>query len=74
MPAWRPGVLLLLAPGGVHASPEAVPGALWQAMGLARPVSRVPAPPFSAPDLAGRPITLAGLQGRVGLLYFWATW
>ena len=33
-----------------------------------------PAPAFSLPDLAGRTWNLADLQGKVVLLYFWATW
>ena len=33
-----------------------------------------PAPAFSLPDLAGHTWTLAGLRGKVVLLFFWATW
>lgn len=34
----------------------------------------VPAPPFKAQDLDGRPFTLAALKGKVVLLDFWASW
>jgi cytochrome oxidase Cu insertion factor (SCO1/SenC/PrrC family) len=33
-----------------------------------------PAPAFSLPDLEGRPVRLADLQGKVVLLVYWATW
>jgi len=33
-----------------------------------------PAPGFSLPDLDGRPVRLADLQGKVVLLFYWATW
>ena len=29
---------------------------------------------FTLPGLAGGPVTLSELKGRVVLLYFWATW
>lgn len=35
---------------------------------------RRPAPAFSLPDLAGRPVSLADLRGKVTLLFFWTTW
>ena len=31
-------------------------------------------PPFEAEDLEGRPVTSEGLQGRVVIVDFWATW
>jgi peroxiredoxin len=33
-----------------------------------------PAPAFSLPDLEGRNATLAGLRGKVVMLFFWTTW
>jgi len=33
-----------------------------------------PAPDFQMKDLDGKPVTLAGLRGKVVLLNFWATW
>jgi peroxiredoxin len=31
-------------------------------------------PPYSAPDLDGRPVTLSALKGKVVVLNVWATW
>ena len=33
-----------------------------------------PAPDFQMKDVDGKPVTLAGLRGKVVLLNFWATW
>ena len=33
-----------------------------------------PAPPFTLSDLQGTKRTLADFQGKVVLLFFWATW
>jgi peroxiredoxin len=38
-----------------------------------RPLSGEP-PPFTLPGLDGRSYSLESLKGRVGFLYFWATW
>ncbi len=46
----------------------------WEALAVAKPTTRVEAPGFTLPDLAGRPVSLEALRGRVVLLYFWATW
>jgi thiol-disulfide isomerase/thioredoxin len=40
----------------------------------AHPFVGRPAPPLSVTDLAGQPIDLAALRGRVVLVDFWATW
>jgi peroxiredoxin len=46
--------------------------ALLKDFGL-RPLSGEP-PPFTLPGLDGRSHSLESLKGRVGFLYFWATW
>ncbi len=33
-----------------------------------------PAPAFALPDLQGKSVRLADLQGKVVLLFFWTTW
>lgn len=33
-----------------------------------------PAPGFALPDLQGNTVRLADLQGKVIMLFFWATW
>ena len=33
-----------------------------------------PAPAFSLPDLAGKPVSLADFKGQLLLINFWATW
>ncbi len=38
------------------------------------PVEGKHAPDFTLNDLAGRPVALSSLQGKVVLLNFWATW
>jgi cytochrome oxidase Cu insertion factor (SCO1/SenC/PrrC family) len=64
------GVPLLLA----DQAWSAPPAALLEALQLARPTSRLEAPPFDLPTPDGRAVRLADLRGRVVLLYFWATW
>ena len=41
---------------------------------LRPPALGADAPPFSAQDLDGRPVTLAALHGKVVVLNEWATW
>jgi thiol-disulfide isomerase/thioredoxin len=59
----RSAVLLTLAIGVLYAAPP-----------KPDPVLNKPAPEFVRNDLAGRPVDLAALRGRVVLLNFWATW
>lgn len=59
----RSAVLLALAIGVLYAAPP-----------NADPLLGKPAPEFVRNDLAGRPVDLAALRGRVVLLNFWATW
>ncbi len=73
---WR-ALAIVLATGtllGVLAAWASVPAPLLDALQLARPTERLEAPDFDLPDLAGKRVRLAGLRGRVVLLYFWATW
>lgn len=53
---------------------SAVPGHLWQAVGVARASPPVDAPGFGLRDLAGRSVRLADFRGRLVMLYFWTTW
>ena len=41
---------------------------------IAVPPTPFPAPSVSVRDVAGGTVDLAGLRGRVVLLYFWTTW
>jgi len=66
--------LILFASGFPHSLGAEVRPELWAALELARPTSRLEAPDFTLSDLAGKPISLRDLRGRVVLLYFWATW
>jgi thiol-disulfide isomerase/thioredoxin len=59
----RPAILLVLAIGVLYAAPP-----------KPDPLLHKPAPEFVRSDLAGRPVDLAALRGRVVLLNFWATW
>ncbi len=59
----RSAVLLVLAIGVLSAAPP-----------KPDPLLHKPAPEFVRSDLAGRPVDVAALRGRVVLLNFWATW
>jgi thiol-disulfide isomerase/thioredoxin len=59
----RPAVLLAFAIGVLYAAPP-----------RPDPLLHKPAPEFVRNDLAGSPVDLAALRGRVVLLNFWATW
>ena len=61
-------VLALLLPLAVAAAPD------FTALDIQRYDPPKPAPGFSLPDLEGRPVRLADLQGKVVLLFYWATW
>ena len=61
-------MLALLLPLAVAAAPD------FAALGIQRYDPPKPAPGFSLPDLEGRPVRLADLQGKVVLLFYWATW
>ena len=82
----KAGLLLLLglllsglAAAQSPAPPDAAPDSAADHAAPAGPVIRFvrnpdPAPPFALKDLAGKPLSLAGLRGKVVLLNFWATW
>jgi len=59
----RSAVLLALAIGVLYAAPP-----------KPDPLRNKTAPEFVRTDLAGHPVDLAALRGRVVLLNFWATW
>jgi hypothetical protein len=61
----------LWAVAAVGEEPGSLEG-LLKDFGL-RPLSGDP-PAFTLPALDGRPHGLESLKGRVGFLYFWATW
>jgi cytochrome oxidase Cu insertion factor (SCO1/SenC/PrrC family) len=61
-------LLALLLPLAVAAAPD------FAALDIQRYDPPKPAPGFSLPDLEGRPVRLADLQGKVVLLFYWATW
>jgi cytochrome oxidase Cu insertion factor (SCO1/SenC/PrrC family) len=60
--------LALLLPPAVAAAPD------FASVNVQAYESPRPAPGFSLPDLEGRPVRLADLQGKVVLLFYWATW
>ena len=61
-------VLALLLPLAVAAASD------FAALDIQKYDPPKPAPGFSLPDLDGRPVRLADLQGKVVLLFYWATW
>ena len=61
-------VLALLLPLAAAAAPD------FAALNVQPYDPPKPAPGFSLPDLEGRPVRLADLQGKVVLLFYWATW
>jgi thiol-disulfide isomerase/thioredoxin len=69
------GVILLGAAVGAAAYwSRAVPTGRADAFPVARPAEPTAAWDLELPDLAGRPVRLRDLRGRVVLLNFWATW
>lgn len=54
--------------------PAAGATADFESLGLQPYDPPKPAPPFTLPDLAGKPQSLADFKGKVVLLFFWATW
>ncbi len=46
----------------------------FEAVGLEKIEGKVPAPPFSLPDLQGQAVSLENLRGKGVMLYFWASW
>jgi len=69
----------LLAAGSAprHGAARADPGveaAIWHAAGIVPLPRSLRAPPFRLDDLAGKPVDLERLRGRLVMLYFWATW
>lgn len=65
------GVLLALAtPLDADEETRRLLEALW----VDTPARPMVAPQFSLPDLNRTSIGLAGLRGRIVMLYFWTTW
>jgi hypothetical protein len=61
-------VLALLLPLTAVAAPD------FAALDIQRYDQPKPAPAFTLPDLAGRPVRLEDRRGKVVLLFYWATW
>ncbi|MBZ5539106.1 MAG: TlpA family protein disulfide reductase [Acidobacteriia bacterium] len=86
----KSGLLLLLglllsglaaaqSPAPPDTAPSSAPSSAADSAAAAGPVIRFvrnpdSAPPFALKDLAGKPLALAALRGKVVLLNFWATW
>jgi cytochrome oxidase Cu insertion factor (SCO1/SenC/PrrC family) len=61
-------ILALLLPMTATAAPD------FAAMNVQPYDPPKPAPAFTLPDLNGKPVRLADLNGKVVLLFYWATW
>jgi peroxiredoxin len=69
------GVILLGGAIGAAAYwGRAAPAGRAAAFPVSRPAEPIAAPDLELPDLAGKPVRLRDLRGRVVLLNFWATW
>ncbi len=85
-PAASPGVRLIGRTGPQPATreataPKATPlptsgslDPLFAALSIHRPVEPPEAPEFNLSDLAGQPVQLRQLRGKLVLVNFWATW
>jgi thiol-disulfide isomerase/thioredoxin len=67
-------VLLAAAVGGAAYWGRATPAGRPGAFPVTRPAEPMAAADFELIDLAGRPVRLRDLHGRVVVLNFWATW
>ena len=52
----------------------AVEAAVWRAAGITPAAQPVRAPALQLGDLSGTPVDLKQFQGKLVMLYFWATW
>jgi len=62
-------LLVLAVPGSVVASPEAM-----KALGILEMRQPTLAPDVTMPTLAGAPLAMKDLKGKLVLVNFWATW
>ena len=61
-------LLTVMLPVAAAAAPD------FAAMDIQRYETPKPAPDFALPDLDGQTVKLTELQGKVVLLFYWATW
>lgn len=61
-------LLTAMLPVAAAAAPD------FAAMDIQRYEAPKPAPDFALPDLDGQTVKLTELQGKVVLLFYWATW